>query len=94
MLCWFFLDSLLYNLLLVKHLQVMVVHVLDLMLKIFNDIFHIPLSLCDTLRIIFNKFGHYFEHVLLVGVLIDIVQLLDFDETLVVVITIFQFDDC
>lgn len=94
MLCWFFLNALLYNLLLIEHLQVMVIHILDLMLEIFNDILHVPLSLGDTLRIIFNKLGHYFQHILLVSILVDVVQLLDLDQTFVVVITIFQFDDC
>ena len=94
MLCWLFLYAFLNDLLLVEHLQIMIVHVLDLMLEIFNDIFHIPLSLRDTLRIIFDKLRHYFQHVLFIGILVDIVQLLDLDQALVVVITIFQFDDC
>lgn len=67
----------------------MIVHVLDLMLKIFNDIFHIPLSLCDTLCIILNKFRHNFQHVLFIGILVDMIELLHLDQALVVVITIF-----
>lgn len=87
------LRSLLHFLLLIEYFNIVVIHVFNLKLKVANNVLNIPLCLSDALGVVLYQLSHDYEHVLLIGLLVEVVELLHLYEALVVVIFIFQFDD-